>query len=26
MFLQQMGFKNPVNLTGGMLAWRAKYE
>ncbi len=26
MFLQQMGFKNPVNLTGGMLAWRQKFE
>lgn len=24
MFLQQMGFKNPVNLVGGMLAWREK--
>lgn len=23
-FLTQMGFKNPVNLVGGMLAWREK--
>lgn len=23
-FLEQMGFKNPVNLVGGMLAWREK--
>ena len=25
MFLQQMGYKNAVNLVGGMLAWREKY-
>lgn len=23
--LQQAGFKNPVNLTGGMLEWKAKF-
>ncbi|HWB26825.1 MAG TPA: rhodanese-like domain-containing protein [Chitinophagaceae bacterium] len=26
MFMEQAGFKNPVNLTGGMLAWREKYS
>lgn len=26
LFMEQLGFKNPVNLTGGMLAWREKNE
>ncbi|HVX49277.1 MAG TPA: rhodanese-like domain-containing protein [Chitinophagaceae bacterium] len=26
LFLEQMGFKNPVNLVGGMLAWREKFS
>lgn len=25
MFLEQVGFKNPVNLVGGMLAWQDKF-
>jgi rhodanese-related sulfurtransferase len=25
LFLEQLGFKNPVNLVGGMLAWQDKY-
>lgn len=25
LFLEQVGFKNPVNLTGGMLAWQDKF-
>ncbi|MGF7230790.1 rhodanese-like domain-containing protein [Arachidicoccus sp.] len=25
MVLQQAGYKNPVNLSGGMLAWEEKY-
>jgi rhodanese-related sulfurtransferase len=25
LFLEQAGFKNPVNLTGGMLAWRDRF-
>jgi rhodanese-related sulfurtransferase len=25
MFLEQMGYKNPKNLVGGMLAWQDKY-
>ena len=24
LFMEQVGFKNPVNLTGGMLAWQDK--
>ena len=25
LFLEQLGFKNPVNLVGGMLAWQEKF-
>lgn len=25
LFLEQVGFKNPVNLVGGMLAWQDKF-
>jgi len=25
LFMEQVGFKNPVNLIGGMLAWQEKY-
>ena len=25
MFLEQLGYKNPKNLVGGMLAWKDKY-
>jgi rhodanese-related sulfurtransferase len=25
LFMEQMGFKNPVNLVGGMLAWQDKF-
>ena len=25
LFLEQVGFKNPVNLIGGMLAWQDKF-
>ncbi|MEP6846009.1 MAG: rhodanese-like domain-containing protein [Panacibacter sp.] len=25
LFMEQAGFKNPVNLTGGMLAWQEKF-
>ncbi len=26
LFMEQFGFKHMVNLTGGMLAWREKFE
>lgn len=26
MFMEQVGFKNTVNLAGGMLAWQDKFE
>lgn len=26
LFMEQAGFKNPVNLVGGMLAWQDKFE
>lgn len=26
LYLEQMGFTNTANLTGGMLAWKEKYE
>ena len=25
LFMEQVGFKNPVNLVGGMLAWQEKF-
>ena len=25
LFMEQVGFKNPVNLAGGMLAWQEKF-
>lgn len=26
LFMEQIGFKNTVNLSGGMVAWREKFE
>ena len=26
LFMEQLGFKDTINLTGGMLAWRDKFE